>query len=330
MRNATDQKAKELITEAFGVDIAELREQPNTTDIVINNDDGVWAMQAGVWRNTGLIMDETQKLWAINALGHIQRRIVDHEAPNLEATIPGSGDRVQAMVPTTSVDGSTIAIRIPSQRSFRLEDFPAVTRPSVVVNEDTMELPIGDSAARRWAAIRWGIKHRLNILLIGPTGTAKTSIANAIIDEPDFSRDRLVVIEDRPELRCSKALNKFMWWEGIISSRKLLQSALRSTPDRMVFGEFRDGMACHEFLKACNTGHTGNLSTFHANDAREAIQRILDLLQEVPGLSPQVGPVINAMGLIVDMYRDKDVRGIAGIYRPVRLENGGFDVVEVA
>lgn len=330
MRNATDRKAKELITEAFGVDIAELREQPHTTDIVINNDDGVWAMQAGVWRNTGLTMDESAKLWAINALGHIQRRIVDHEAPNLEATIPGSGDRVQAMVPTTSVGGSTIAIRVPSERSFRLEDFPAVNRPPLVMNEDTMQLPIGTSTERRIAAIRWGIKHRVNFLLIGPTGTAKTSLANAMIDEPDFSRDRLVVIEDRPELRCLKAMNKFMWWEGIISSRKLLQSALRSIPDRMVFGEFRDGMACYEFLKACNTGHTGNLSTLHANDPRSAVQRVLDLLHEVPGLSPQVGPVIDAIGMIVHMARDEGVRGIAGIYRPVRLENGGFDVVEVA
>jgi type IV secretion system protein VirB11 len=329
MRNSTDLKAGELIAEAFGEDIAELRGMPNVTDIVINNDDSVWAMQAGAWRNTGLTMDETAKLWAINALGHIQRRIVDHEAPNLEATIPGTGDRIQAMVPTTSVGGSTIAIRVPSERAFSLENFPAIDRPPLVMNEDTMELPI-ERTARRLAAIRWGIKHRINFLLIGATGSAKTSLANAIIDEPLFSCDRLVVIEDRPELRCAKALNKFMWWEGVISSRKLLQSALRSIPDRMVFGEFRDGMACYEFLKACNTGHTGNLSTLHANDPEAAIQRVLDLLHEVPGLTPRVGPVIDAIGMIVHMARVEGTRGIAGIYRPVRTENGGFDVKEIA
>lgn len=329
MRSSTDLKAGELVAEAFGEDIAELRERPHVTDIAINNDDRVWAMQAGSWFDTGLIMGEAAKLWAINALGHLQRRIVDHEAPNLEATIPGTGDRVQAMVPTTSVGGSSIAIRVPSQRAFRLEDFPGISRPPLVMNEDTMELPAGRTE-RRLAAIRWGIKHRVNFLLIGATGSAKTSLANAIIDEPDFSRDRLVVIEDRPELRCAQALNKFMWFEGIISSRKLLQSALRSIPDRMVFGEFRDGMACYEFLKACNTGHTGNLSTLHANDPRAAIQRVIDLLHEVPGLSPRVGPVIDAIGMIVHMARDEGTRGIVGIYRPVRTKTGDFDVVEIA
>ncbi|UEM08217.1 Flp pilus assembly complex ATPase component TadA (plasmid) [Skermanella rosea] len=329
MRRSTDIKAGELVAEAFGRDIAELRELPGLTDIVINNDDRVWAMRSGSWFDTGLLMDESAKLWAINALGHLQNRIVDHESPNLEATIPVVGDRVQAMVPTTSVDGSTIAIRVPSRRVFRLEDFPGISMPSRVVNEDTMELPAGRTE-RRIAAIRWGIRNRANFLLVGATGSAKTSIANAIINEPEFSRDRLVVIEDRPELHCAEARNKFMWWEGVVNSRLLVQSAMRSIPDRMVFGEFRDGMACNEFLKACNTGHTGNLSTLHANGPREAIQRLLDLLHEVPGMVPQVGPVIDAIGMIVHMGRDEGVRGIVGVYRPVLTETGNFDVVEVA
>lgn len=88
MRNLTDFKAGRLIAEAFGQDMAELRGMPHVTDIAINNDDGVWAMQNGVWRDTGLTMNESAKLWAIDALGHIQRRIVDHQVPNLEATIP--------------------------------------------------------------------------------------------------------------------------------------------------------------------------------------------------------------------------------------------------
>lgn len=329
MRNSTDLKAGELIAEAFGQDIAELRRMPNVTDIVINNDDGVWAMQNGVWRDTGLIMEESAKLWAINALGHIQRRIVDHEAPNLEATIPGTGDRIQAMVPTTSVGGSTIAIRVPSERSFRLEDFPGIDKPKIVLNDDTMELPIGRTE-RRLAAIRWGIKHRVNFLLAGSTGSAKTSLARAMIDEPDFSRDRLVVIEDRPELPCSLARNKFLWWEGVISSRMLLKSAMRSIPDRLVFGEFRDGVACSEFLDACNTGHNGNLSTVHANGPREAIQRIIDLLRKVPGQNPQVGEIIDAIGMIIHMARDEGTRGIVGVYQPYRTEDGGFDVKEIA
>lgn len=328
MRNLTKGKAGELVAEAFGQDIAELRKMPHTTDIVINNDDSVWAMRAGVWRDTGLTMAETEKLWAINALGYLQNRIVDHEKPNLEATTP-DGDRVQAMVPTTSINGSTIAIRVPSDRAFLLEDFPAIDKPKLAINEDTMELPT-DRTQRKYAALRWGIKHRVNFLLIGPTGAAKTSLAKAMIDEPDFSCDRLVVIEDRPELPCASARNKFMWFEGVVSSRLLLQSALRSVPDRLVFGEFRDGMACLEYIKACNTGHTGNLSTLHANGPREAIQRVLDLLNEVPGYTPHHGPVIDAIGMIVQMGRDEGTRGIVGVYRPVRLENGGFDVVEVA
>lgn len=94
--------------------------------------------------------------------------------------------------------------------------------------------------------------------------------------------------------------------------------------------EFRDGLACSEFLDACNTGHTGNLSTVHANGPREAIQRIMDLLRKVPGLNPQVGEVIDAIGMIIHMARDEGVRGIVGVYHPYRTENGGFDVDEIA
>lgn len=328
MRNLTNSKAGELIAEAFGQDIAELRKMPHTTDIVINNDDAVWAMRAGVWRDTGLTMAETEKLWAINALGYLQNRIVDHEKPNLEATTP-DGDRVQAMVPSTSVGGSTIAIRVPSDRSFRLEDFPGISKPKLIINEDTMELPIGRTE-RRLAAIRWGIRNRVNFLLVGATGSAKTSLAKAMIDEPEFSCDRLVVIEDRPELPCLNARNKFLWWEGILSGGALLKGAMRAIPDRLIFGEFRDGVACNEFLNACFTGHGGNLSTTHANGPREAIQRMIDLLRGVPGQQRSVGEIIDAIGMIVHMARDEGTRGIVGVYRPVRLENGGFDVVEVA
>lgn len=330
MRTAIHTKAIELIKEAFGEEIADLRMQPNVTDIAVNNDDSVWIMQAGAWINTGLLMSESAKLWAINSLGTLQNnRIIDHDAPVLETTIPDTGDRVLAVVPQTSVDGSSISIRIPSAREFGLEDFPAVERPRVVINEDTMELPAGRTD-RKHAAIRWAIRNHVNFLLAGETNSAKTSLAKAITNEPDFWCDRIITIEDISEIRCALAPNKVRWLEGSVASGVLTKCALRASPQRLIYGEFRDGAACVQYVKGCNTGHRGSLSTTHANGPREAVLRILALLSEVPNYKPILSEVIEAIGLIIHMAKEGDVRGIVGIYRPVILPDGGFDVIEVA
>jgi len=57
-----------------------------------------------------------------------------------------------------------------------------------------------------------------------------------------------------------------------ISIRDLLRATLRHRPDRILVGEVRGGEA-FDLLQALNTGHSGTLSTIHANAAEQALRR---------------------------------------------------------
>ena len=133
-------------------------------------------------------------------------------------------------------------------------------------------------------ALREAAEQRCNIVISGGAGSGKTTLANAILAEPAYAQDRIILIEDTPELQCSS-------WDvlALLTRRPpqpvgvgdLVRDALRLRPDRIVVGELREGAAALETLKAWNTGHPGGLATLHANSAADAMGRLQDLLGEV-------------------------------------------------
>src|SRR5262249_4879638 len=98
-------------------------------------------------------------------------------------------------------------------------------------------------------------------------------LAGFISDE-----DRIVLIEDTAEIDINKPnLVRFearREQNGVppVSIRDLLKATLRHRPDRIIVGEIRGGEA-FDLLQALNTGHSGSLSTIHANSAAQALQR---------------------------------------------------------
>jgi type IV secretion system protein VirB11 len=113
--------------------------------------------------------------------------------------------------------------------------------------------------------------------------TGKTTLANAILAEPAFAADRVVLIEDIAELQCAAADKLEMLTkrtEPAVTMTDLVRDTLRLRPDRIIIGEVRDGSAL-DLLKAWNTGHPGGLATIHANSAAEALTRLEDLIGEV-------------------------------------------------
>ena len=123
----------------------------------------------------------------------------------------------------------------------------------------------------------------------GGASSGKTTRANGLLALPGFALDRVVLIEDTPELACSAVdcvtplTRRAPHPVGVAD---LVRDALRMRPDRIVVGEMRDGAAALETLKAWNTGHPGGLSTIHANSAAEAFQRLEDLIGEVAAVAP--------------------------------------------
>src|SRR5207248_10044585 len=136
---------------------------------------------------------------------------------------------------------------------------------------------IGTLTAELAEMIRRRVEDRSNILISGGTGTGKTTLLNILTGfTPD--EERIVLIEDTAEIQVSKSnLVRFearREQAGIpaVTIRDLLKATLRHRPDRIIVGEIRGGEA-FDLLQALNTGHSGSLSTIHANSAAQALQR---------------------------------------------------------
>ena len=143
---------------------------------------------------------------------------------------------------------------------------------------------------------------RQNILVAGGTGSGKTTLANALLAEPAFRRDRVVVIEDTKELQCPaedrvELLTKAT--DPPVTMTDLLRVTLRLRPDRIVVGEVR-GPEALALLKAWNTGHPGGVATVHANSAADALHRLEDLAGEASATVPRraIASAVNVVAFI--------------------------------
>lgn len=122
------------------------------------------------------------------------------------------------------------------------------------------------------------MKARKNILISGGTSSGKTTLLNSLIGEIPAA-ERLIFIEDTPELRLSHANGVGLvavrggQGEALVAAEDLLQAALRMRPDRIIVGELR-GREAFTFLRAINTGHPGSMTTIHADSPDRAIVQV--------------------------------------------------------
>lgn len=149
----------------------------------------------------------------------------------------------------------------------------------------------------------------LSLVIIGGTGTGKTSMLNALSGciPPG---ERVLVVEDTSELRlhpdrdilytqARPATNNDA--SGAVTIRDLVKNSLRMRPDRIVVGEVRD-FAAYDMLQAMNTGHDGSMTTVHANDAFSGIERLVNLLSEGGESAVESNRVLSLISSGVDMF----------------------------
>ena len=187
------------------------------------------------------------------------------ENPSVAGVLPRSGERFQGVLPPLT-DRPAFAIRKRATVLYTLDDYVAA-----------------GTLSTEWAqVIRQAVVDRKNILIAGGTGSGKTTLANAVLAEPAFRRERIVLIEDTRELQCAaedkiELLTRST--EPVVSMTDLLRMTLRLRPDRIIVGEVR-GPEALAMIKAWNTGHPGGVATVHANSAQDAVRRIADLVGE--------------------------------------------------
>jgi P-type conjugative transfer ATPase TrbB len=280
-------RKSQALTQALGEVIAEALAAPDVVEVMVNADGAIWVDRLGAGRTfSGEVMSGADAERVLRLVADHAGEVVTHDQPLIGATLPG-GERFQGVYTPVAM-GPSFVIRKRPARIFTLEDY---------VDQGAMSRDQADRLAAATDA-------RENILIAGGTGSGKTTLANAVLAQPSFTRDRVVLIEDTAELQCSAADQLALLTrraDPSVTMADLVRVSLRLRPDRIVIGEVRDGSAL-DLLKAWNTGHPGGLATVHANSAIEALTRLEDLIGEVSQRAPRRA-IGQAIGLIAFLRR---------------------------
>ncbi len=200
----------------------------------------------------------------ISVLASISGKFIHAKQPYLECKIPKYGHRFTAVIPPAS-NFPSFCIRKHSPKVYSLEDF---------VSQGVMQ-------ATSCETIRSWIERKYNILIAGGTGSGKTTLANAILNEivAKFPDTRMLVIEDVPELQFDTSRSIGLALSDAFNVNDALRLSLRFKPDRIIMGEIR-GSEAYTLLKAWNTGHPGGVATIHANGVKEALYRFESCIRD--------------------------------------------------
>lgn len=254
----------ELLDEALGLGPLEpLMRDSSVSDILVNGPECVYVERHGVLERTPIRFRDNSHLIDIvqRIAGKVGRRI-DESSPMVDARLP-DGSRLNAVIHPLALDGALVSIRRFATQSIDIRSLLESASATPVMLEFLAAC----------------VKARLNVLISGGTGSGKTTLLN-LLSGFITSTERIATIEDAAELRLQQPHVARMETrpenvdgKGEITARDLIRNALRMRPDRIIVGECR-GAEAFDMLQAMNTGHDGSMSTIHANDTREALNRL--------------------------------------------------------
>lgn len=284
----------------------------SVTDIFLNPDSSVWIKSAGKGQQKIGSIDEHKARAFINQLAQINALYINQSNPTYDENLPFNGERIIVTVESITKRPS-FAIRKPSKTVFDLESYIE----KGVLNQKQYDL------------ICKAISERQNILISGGTQTGKTTLLNSCLlkmKELCGEWQRLLILQEgSDEIRSSIENCVHFYTADNVSMTKLVKISMRYTPDKIIVGEVKDG-ACLDLLKAWNTGHSGGLSTIHANSADAVPLRLSYLSQEAGVPSPNY-LIVEAIDLIVHLVHDTSHpagRRVENILRLTGFKNNQF------
>ena len=258
--------------------------RPDVTDILVNRPGEVWVetISGEMTRHDAPQLTDVDLTRLARQVAGAASQGVNREQPLLSASLP-DGARVQIIAPPATRGHLALAIRkhaisdltISDLKTAGLFDHRADAGAAARADAELRAtLESGDLMGFLVAAV----KAKKTLVLSGGTASGKTTLLNALVKEID-RRERLVVIEDAPEIRLDhpNAVGLIAvrgdLGEARVGAGDLLQASLRLRPDRILLGELR-GAEAFAFLRAVNTGHPGSLTTVHADSPDGAFDQI--------------------------------------------------------
>ena len=290
---------KEVFDELTGYGpIQSFLDDPSISEVLVNGSRMVFIERNGELIETGVTFDDDEHVMrVINRMIHPIGRQVSMDSPTVDARLP-DGSRVNAVIPPVAIDGPCISVRKFLQNRMTIEELIA----------------IGSLTEHMSEFLRACVAARLNILISGGTSSGKTTMLN-ILSGFIPADERIITIEDAVELQLKQrhivrleTKSPDSDGRGGVTTRDLVRNALRMRPDRIIVGEVRSGEAL-DMLQAMNTGHSGSITTLHANTPRDVISR-LETMVMMAGLDlPLIAirrQIASAFNLIVHQTRLPD------------------------
>ncbi|HVG50450.1 MAG TPA: CpaF family protein [Xanthobacteraceae bacterium] len=289
----------EILDEMTGLGpIEPLLKDESINDILINGPECVYVERRGMLEPLPIrFKDEAHLLRIINKIVSAVGRRVDESHPLCDARLL-DGSRVNVAVRPVAVDGALVSIRKFSKKPFGLDKL----------------VEIGAMRPQMAELLSSAVKARVTTIISGGTGSGKTTMLNALSSFIS-DKERLITIEDAAELQLQQPHVARMETrppniegKGEIRQRDLVKNALRMRPERIILGECR-GEEAFDMLQAMNTGHEGSMATIHANNPREALSRMEQMIG-MAGLPMTIasirGQIAAAIRVIVQLSRLSD------------------------
>lgn len=287
--------------------IEPLLKDDSIADILINGCNQVYVERRGKLQLAPVrFADNDHLLRIVQRIVAAVGRRVDESQPLVDARLL-DGSRVNAAVAPIAIDGPLVSIRKFSKSPLTMDKLVAF---------GAIPKPVADF-------ILGAVKCRASTVISGGTGSGKTTLLNALSSaiSPD---ERLITIEDAAELQLQQPHVARMETrppniegKGEIRQRELVKNALRMRPDRVILGEVRSEEA-FDMLQAMNTGHEGSMATIHANNPRDAITRLEQMV------------MMGGMKISEEAIRGQIASAVNFIVQATRLSDGSRKVISIA
>ena len=277
-----------------------LLKDETVSDILINGPYQVYVERRGELECTRVkFRDNDHLLRIVNRIVAAVGRRIDESQPMVDARL-ADGSRVNAAIFPIAIDGAAVSIRKFSKKPFDLDKLVGVGAMPACVAE----------------FLKGAVAARVSMVISGGTGSGKTTLLNALSAGIGL-KERVITIEDAAELQLQQphvvrmeTRPPNLEGKGEIRQRELVKNALRMRPDRVILGEVR-GEEAFDMLQAMNTGHEGSMGTIHANNPRDAVTRLEQMVaMSSMKLPPEAirGQIASAVGMIIQATRLSDGR----------------------